>query len=104
MREADTLKLHRRQAFAGFLIVGLIAIVGFAAFSATGFRNAPPIDIPADATADIAGQLLAVDLGPDAPEANPAPAPATPGDSGTATPILPSDGDSAATSPPSAGP
>ena len=62
MRKAETLKLHRRQAFAGFVIIGLIALVGFAAFSATGFGTAPPIDLPADVSARIAGQLLGVDL------------------------------------------
>ena len=62
------MKLHRRQTFAGFLIVGLISLVGFAAFSATGFRTAPPVDLPADVSARIAGQLLGVDLGPDSGE------------------------------------
>jgi hypothetical protein len=77
------LKLHRRQAFAGFLIVGLIALVGFAAFSATGFKSAPPVDLPADISARIAGQLLGVDLGPDAVDAGTTPPPtATPGTNG----------------------
>lgn len=72
------MKLHRRQAFAGFLIVGLIALVGFAAFSATGFRTAPPVDLPADISARIAGQLLGVDLGPDSGEpTTTSPAPST---------------------------
>ena len=77
MRKAETLKLHRRQAFAGFLIVGLIALVGFAAFSATGFRAPPPVDLPADISARIAGQLLGVDLGPDIVESDATPPPAT---------------------------
>jgi hypothetical protein len=58
------LKLHRPKAFAGFLIVSLLALVGFAAFSATGVRAAPPVDIP-DVSARVAGALLGVDLGPD---------------------------------------
>jgi hypothetical protein len=71
------LKLHRRQAFAGFLIIGLIALVGFAAFSATGFKAPPPVDLPADVSARIAGQLLGVDLGPDVEEADTTPSPST---------------------------
>jgi len=47
--------------------VGLLALVGFAAFSATGARAAPPADIP-DVSARVAGALLGVDLGPDPDE------------------------------------
>ena len=84
-RKAETLKLHRRQAFAGFLIVGLIALVGFAAFSATDFRSAPPVDLPDDISARIAGQLLGVDLGPDSaePDATPEPSSTTPDSANT---------------------
>ena len=61
MRKAETLKLHRRQAFAGFLIVSLIALIGFAAFSATGFSKAPPLDLPESSSGRIAGQILGVE-------------------------------------------
>lgn len=72
------MRLHRPEAFAGFLIVGLLALVGFAAFSATGARAAPPADIP-DVSARVAGALLGVDLGPDPDPATPAVAPEQPG-------------------------
>lgn len=72
------MKLRRPQAFAGFVIVSLIALIGFAAFSATGFRSAPPLDLPEDVTARIAGQILGVELGSDAPAAVEIPAPAEP--------------------------
>ena len=65
------MRLHRPKAFAGFLIVSLLALVGFAAFSATGVRAAPPIEIP-DVSARVAGALLGVDLGPDPDPATPA--------------------------------
>ncbi len=69
-RKAEFVKLHRAQAFAGFLIVSLIALIGFAAFSATSLRAAPPLDIPDDASARIAGQILGVDLGPEVAQAS----------------------------------
>ncbi|NND04026.1 MAG: hypothetical protein HKN91_14695 [Acidimicrobiia bacterium] len=69
------MQLQRPKAFAGFLIVGLIALAGFAAFSATGVRAAPPIDIPADVSASVAGNILGVDLGPDSADRSLAPNP-----------------------------
>lgn len=47
--------------------MSLLALVGFAAFSATGARAAPPADIP-DVSARVAGAILGVDLGPDPDE------------------------------------
>lgn len=70
MRKAEILKLHRPKAFAGLLIVGLLALVGFAAFSATGASKAPPTAIP-DVNARVAGALLGIDLGPDPAAATP---------------------------------
>lgn len=70
------MQLQRPKAFAGLLIVGLIALVGFAAFSATGLRSAPPLDLPDDVSARIAGSLLAVDLGPELVESSLSPTPA----------------------------
>lgn len=67
------MRLQRPKAFAGLLIVGLIAIVGFAAFSATGFRSAPPIDLPDQVSGKTAGALLGVDLGPDSADRSLAP-------------------------------
>ena len=67
--------MQRPKAFAGFLIVGLIALVGFAAFSATGVRAAPPVDIPAEVEARVAGAILGVDLGPDSADRSLAPDP-----------------------------
>lgn len=72
--------MQRPKAFAGLLIVGLIALVGFAAFSATSLRSAPPLDLPDDISARIAGNLLAVDLGPDLVESSLSPTPASTGD------------------------
>ncbi len=74
-RKAENLQLQRPKAFAGILIVGLIAIAGFAAFSATGVRAAPPIDIPAEVSARVAGNILGVDLGPDTADRSLAPDP-----------------------------
>jgi len=70
------LKLHRRQTYAGFLIVSLIALLGFAAFSARSLKTPPPVEIPAQVSARVAGQLLGVDLGPDTPSASVSSAPA----------------------------
>lgn len=75
------MQLQRPKAFAGLLIVGLIALVGFAAFSATGLRTAPPLDLPDDISARIAGNLLAVDLGPDLVESSLSPTPVPSDDS-----------------------
>ena len=69
------MQLRRPKAFAGFLIVGLIALAGFAAFSATGVRAAPPIDLPAEVSAKVAGNILGVDLGPDTADRSLAPNP-----------------------------
>lgn len=69
------MQLQRPKAFAGFLIVGLIALAGFAAFSATGVRAAPPVDIPAEVSARVAGNILGVDLGPDTADRSLAPNP-----------------------------
>ena len=66
---------QRPKAFAGFLIVGLISLAGFAAFSATGVRAAPPVDIPAEVNARVAGAILGVDLGPDSADRSLAPDP-----------------------------
>jgi len=74
-RKAENLQLQRPKAFAGFLIVGLIALAGFAAFSATGVRAAPPVDIPAEVSARVAGNILGVDLGPDTADRSLAPNP-----------------------------
>lgn len=62
--------MQRPKAFAGFLIVGLIALVGFAAFSATGVGSAPPVDLPAEVSGKVAGAILGVDLGPDIAESS----------------------------------
>lgn len=67
--------MQRPKAFAGFLIIGLIALIGFAAFSATGVRAAPPVDLPAEVTARVSGALLGVDLGPDTADRSLAPDP-----------------------------
>ena len=72
------------------MIVGLIALVGFAAFSATGFRSAPPVDLPSDVSARIAGQLLGVDLGPDAAEPDLTTVPSTETPDSTDTDAAPS--------------
>ena len=64
------MNLQRPQAFAGFLIVGLLALAGFAAFSATGARSAPPVDLPDDVSARVAGAVLGLDLGPDSEPAD----------------------------------
>lgn len=69
--------MRRPKAFAGFLIVGLISLVGFAAFSATGVGSAPPIDLPAEVSGKVAGAILGVDLGPDVSSLSPAANPDT---------------------------
>ena len=74
-RRRRKVQLQRPKAFAGFLIVGLIALAGFAAFSATGVRSAPPVDIPAEVSARVAGNILGVDLGPDTADRSLAPDP-----------------------------
>ena len=59
------MKIIRPQTFAGLLIVAMIALAGFAAFTASGVGNAPPLDLPDNVSARVAANLLAVDLGPD---------------------------------------
>lgn len=70
--------MQRAKAFAGFLIVGLIALIGFAAFSATGVGSAPPVDVPEGVTARVSGALLGLDLGPDAADQSLTPLPTEP--------------------------
>lgn len=86
--------MQRPKAFAGSLIVGLIALIGFAAFSATGVRAAPPIDLPAEVTARVSGAILGVDLGPDtaAPSLAPGPDVTTIGESSESTESATGDG------------
>lgn len=70
--------MQRAKAFAGFLIVGLIALIGFAAFSATGAGSAPPVDLPEGVTARVSGAVLGLDLGPDAADQSLTPLPTEP--------------------------
>ncbi|MCP3974095.1 MAG: hypothetical protein GY720_06335 [bacterium] len=97
------MRLQRPQAFAGFLIVGLIALVGFAAFSATGFRTAPPVDLPDEVTARVAGAILGLDLGPDS-EAPDVASPTHSAGSPTATTPAEAQPDSSPETPPSTTP
>ena len=70
--------MQRAKAFAGFLIVGLIALIGFAAFSATGAGSAPPVELPPGVSARVSGAVLGLDLGPDAADQSLTPLPAEP--------------------------